>query len=352
MTPTLSLSRAMFLGFLRDRMTLFWAVLFPLMFLVLFGGIFTDQSASKIEIGQVGEVAALDEMPAEARRDLERSLDIEKVTDEADALQQVRDGDLAAVVSEEGDRLILHFSQADQVSAARVTATFRGIVDAANLSVAGVQPTYGLERRQVEDESLETIQYVTPGLLGWAIAMSATFGAAVNLVNWRRTGLLRRLRLAPVRTPSVVLARVGVSLAVALGQTAIFLGLAVGAFGLQLTGAWPLAIVLVLAGTLAFLSIGLLAGSICRTEEGAVGLANFIVLPMAFLSGSFFALDGAPGWLQAISRLLPLRHLNDGMMDVMVRGMGIAAIWQPLLILLAFAAVCSFVAARLFRWDA
>lgn len=352
MTPTLSLSRAMFLGFLRDRMTLFWAVLFPLMFLVLFGGILTDQSASKIEIGQVGEVAALDEMPAEARRDLERSLDIEKVTDEADALQQVRDGDLAAVVSEEGDRLIVHFSQADQVSAARVTATFRGIVDAANLSVAGVQPTYGLEPRQVEDESLETIQYVTPGLLGWAIAMSATFGAAVNLVNWRRTGLLRRLRLAPVRTPSVVLARVGVSLAVALGQTAIFLGLAVGAFGLQLTGAWPLAIVLVLAGTLAFLSIGLLAGSICRTEEGAVGLANFIVLPMAFLSGSFFALDGAPGWLQAISRLLPLRHLNDGMMDVMVRGMGIAAIWQPLLILLAFAAACSFVAARLFRWDA
>lgn len=352
MTPTLSLSRAMFLGFLRDRMTLFWAVLFPLMFLVLFGGVFTDQSASKIEIGQVGDVAALEAMPDEARRDLERSLDIEKVTDEAAALQQVRDGDLAAVVSEDGDRLIVHFSQADQVSAARVTATFRGIVDAANLAVTGAQPTYELEPRQVEDESLQTIQYVTPGLLGWAIAMSATFGAAVNLVNWRRTGLLRRLRLAPVRTPSVVLARVGVSLTVALGQTAIFLGLAVGAFGLQLTGAWPLAIVLVLAGTLAFLSIGLLAGSICRTEEGAVGLANFIVLPMAFLSGSFFALDGAPGWLQAISRLLPLRHLNDGMMDVMVRGMGIEAIWQPLLILLAFAAACSFVAARLFRWDA
>jgi len=73
---------------------------------------------------------------------------------------------------------------------------------------------------------------------------------------------------------------------------------------------------------------------------------------MAFLSGSFFPMDGAPGWLQAISRLLPLRHLNDGMMDVMVRGQGIEAVWQPLLILLAFAAVCSAVSARLFRWDA
>src|SRR5690606_30953589 len=52
--PLVSLSRAMFLGFFRDRMTLFWAVLFPLMFLVLFGGIFSDQTAAKIEIAQVG----------------------------------------------------------------------------------------------------------------------------------------------------------------------------------------------------------------------------------------------------------------------------------------------------------
>ncbi len=352
MKPLGSLSRAMFLGFLRDRMTLFWAVLFPLMFLVLFGGLLGDQGASRIEVAQVGPVAALDEMPAQARKALDDSLDIQRTDDEQAVLQEVRDGDLAAVVSQDGDRLVVHYSQADQVAAGRVISTFQGIVDSANLAVAGVPPRFSLEPEQVEDESLEVIQYVTPGLLGWAIAMSATFGAAVNLVNWRRTGLLRRLRLAPVRTSSVVLARVGVSVVVALGQTAIFLGLAVSAFGLQLTGAWPLAIVLVLAGTLSFLSIGLLAGSVCRTEEGAVGLSNFIVLPMAFLSGSFFTLDGAPEWLQVISRLLPLRWLNEGMMDVMVRGQGLEALWLPLLILLGFAAVCSAVAARLFRWDA
>ncbi len=351
MKPLLSLSRAMFLGFVRDRMTLFWAVVFPLMFLVLFGGIFTDQGSSKIEVAQVGPVAALDQMPAEAKKALSESLDIDQVTDEAAALQKVRDGDLAAVITEQGNTLVVHYSQADQVAAARVQGTFQGIVDAANLAVTGTEPTFTLDPQQVEDESLKTIQYVTPGLLGWAIAMSATFGAAVNLVAWRRTGLLRRLRLAPVRTSSVVLARVGVSLVVALGQAVIFIALAVGAFGLQLSGSWPLVIPLVLAGTLSFLSIGLLAGSISKTEEGAVGLANFIVLPMAFLSGSFFPLDGAPGWLQFISNLLPLRHLNDAMLDVMVRGQGIEAIWQPMLILLGFAAVFSLISARLFRWD-
>lgn len=352
MTALVSLSRAMFLGFFRDRMTLFWAILFPLMFLVLFGGIFTDQGASKIEVAQVGPVAALDRMSPDAGKALAESVEITKSSDEAQALREVRDGDLAAVVTEDRGTVVVHYSRADQVAAARVYATFQGVVDSANLAVSGTEPTYTLDPRQVEDESLQPIQYVTPGLLGWAIAMSATFGAATNLVAWRKSGLLRRLRLAPISTPSIVLARVGVSLLVALGQTAIFIGLAVSAFGLQLTGAWPLVIPLVLAGTLAFLSIGLLAGSISKTEEGAVGLANFIVLPMAFLSGSFFSLDGAPGWLQAVSRALPLRHLNDAMLDVLVRDQAIEAVVQPILILLGFAAVCSLVASRLFRWDA
>ena len=83
-----------------------------------------------------------------------------------------------------------------------------------------------------------------------------------------------------------------------------------------------MAIPLLVAGTLAFLAIGLLAGAVAKTPEGAVNLANFIVLPMAFLSGSFFPLEGAPGWLQTVSKAFPLRHLNEGMLDVMVRGAG------------------------------
>jgi ABC-2 type transport system permease protein len=80
-------------------------------------------------------------------------------------------------------------------------------------------------------------------------------------------------------------------------------------------------------------------------------MANFIVLPMAFLSGSFFPLDGAPGWLQAVSQALPLRHLNEGMLDVMVRGDGPSAAWAPMGILLGFTLVLAGLAARLFRWE-
>ena len=79
--------------------------------------------------------------------------------------------------------------------------------------------------------------------------------------------------------------------------------------------------------------------------------ANILVLPMAFLSGSFFPLDGAPTWLQRFSDLLPLKHLNEGMLDVMVRGEGPAAAIMPLAILAGFAIVVTALAARLFRWD-
>ena len=57
------------------------------------------------------------------------------------------------------------------------------------------------------------------------------------------------------------------------------------------------------------------------------------------------------GWLQALSNVLPLRHLNDGMLAVMVRGDGPASVLPQLGILLAFAVVLAGAAAMLFKWD-
>ena len=106
-----------------------------------------------------------------------------------------------------------------------------------------------------------------------------------------------------------------------------------------------------MVGTLCFMAVGLLAGAITTTTEGAVNAANFMVLPMAFLSGSFFPLDAAPQWLQTFSNLLPLKHLNEAMLDVMVRGEGPASALVPIGILAAFAIVVTLISARLFRWE-
>ena len=148
----------------------------------------------------------------------------------------------------------------------------------------------------------------------------------------------------------MVAARVAVTVAIALVQMAIFMGLGAAAFGLQLTGAWPVAVPLLVVGTLCFMAIGL-AGAVAKTTEGAVNMANFLVLPMAFLSGSFFPLDAAPEWLQTVSRLLPLFWLNEGMLDVMVRGEPWSTALLPMAILAVFAIVVTALAAKLFRWE-
>ncbi|UYM04062.1 ABC transporter permease [Solicola gregarius] len=353
MTGFVSLATAMAKGFIRDRMAMFFAILFPLMFLVLFAGLFNDEGdAPKSSVIQVGDVALLDDAPKQAKESYDEVLDISKSDDLDAAIADVREGDADAVITQQGDTIHVDYTAADQVGAATLQGVLQSIVQSANVQATGEPPTFNMETDQVEDESLTTVQYMTPGLLGWAIAMGATFGAAANLVVWRKNGMLRRLRLAPIPTSSIVLSRVVVSIGIAALQTVIFVSIASAFFGLQMTGGAWLSIPLLVCGTLSFMAIGLLAGSVSKTEEGATGLANFVILPMAFLSGSFFPLDEAPGWLQAVSQAFPLKHLNDGMLDVMVRGEGVAAIVGPCAFLLAIAAVLTAISARLFRWDA
>jgi ABC-2 type transport system permease protein len=350
-TPFIALSMAILRGFLRDKSSVFFAIIFPLMFLVLFGGIFGNQSTSKVDMIQVGDVALVDNLPPEAQEAFADTFEVTHTDDLDEALEEVRKGDADVAIEQQGSTLVAHYTQTDQVKAAVTQGALRAFVDGANVAASGQPPTYSLETESVEDDSLDTIQYVTPGLLGWAIAMSASFGAAATLQGWRQSKLLRRLQLAPVSTRTVVGARVAVTVAIALTQMAIFLGLGSAAFGLTLTGAWWVSIPLLVVGTLCFMSVGLLAGSVTKTTEGAVNMANFLVLPMAFLSGSFFPLDAAPAWLQAISHVLPLYWLNEGMLDVMVRGEPWTAALLPMAVLAAFATVLTLISARLFRWE-
>ena len=149
-----------------------------------------------------------------------------------------------------------------------------------------------------------------------------------------------------------MLARVGVSVAIALVQLAVFLAIATTPyFGLKLTASWWMAIPVVICGTLAFMAIGLLVGSFAKTQQAATSIANLIILPMAFLGGAFIPLDFAPAWIRDVSYALPLRYLVTGMQDVMARGEGPAAALPAIGILLGLAAVLSLVSVRVFRWD-
>ncbi|CCH34525.1 ABC transporter permease [Actinosynnema sp. NPDC047251] len=346
MTAFKSLSIAMVKGFLRDKMTLFFAFVFPLMFLVVFGLLFRDAGDEKTKVAVVGDgpiITALDQTGA---------LELEKYDNVDTARQKVDDGDLPAVIAVNGNDIELTFAASDQVKAQTVVGIVSGVVDKVNVAVTNTPPTYRFEAKPVEDASLKPIQYLTPGILSWAVSISGVFGASLTLVSWRKKQVLRRIRLSPVGTTAVLGSRILVSIGTALVQGVLFVAVALTPwFGLQLNGQWWLALPLLILGTTAFFAVGMLVGAFCKTEEAASGAANIVIMPMAFLSGTFFPVEKAPGWLQAVSNIFPLRHMNDGMIDVLVRGKGIEALAVPAAFLIAFTLVVGFIAAKVFRWE-
>ncbi|HEX9063816.1 MAG TPA: ABC transporter permease [Streptosporangiaceae bacterium] len=346
-----SLTRAMFRGFVRDRTALAFSILLPVLFLLFFGTIEKNSSAPRLNLVTVGQVQLI----SQARQHdpgLAKVVSVQSRRSLGAALTAVRKGNADAAVIQRGDHLVVRYSIADATKAGIVNSVLSSIVQAANQAASGRAPVFTLTSAQVEDKSLKAIQYVTPGLLGWALASGATFGAAITLVSWRQTKLLRRLRLAPVSTGSIVAARIGIAVTVGLIQLAAFLAIAtLPYFGLKLTAAWWMSVPLVICGILAFMSIGLLVGAVAKTQQAATSIANLIILPMAFLGGAFIPLDFAPNWVREASYAMPLRYLVTGMQNVMARGEGPASALPAIGILLGFALVITLIAVRAFRWD-
>ncbi len=208
------LVRALALGYVRDRTALFFSLLFPLIFLLVLGGIFgNDSQTPRVDVFVAGDGPLISRLSTD-------TLDIERVSSVEDGLEQVREGDRPALIYERGRTLVVRYAASDQVGGATVRGIVEGVVNQANLEAAGTEPRYALEASRVEDDSLSPIEFFTPALLAYAISIGAVFGAALTLVTWREKGLLRRLRLAPLRPSEIATGRVMVSLAIALVQLA------------------------------------------------------------------------------------------------------------------------------------
>src|SRR5205807_745192 len=107
----------------------------------------------------------------------------------------------------------------------------------------------------------------------------------------------------------------------------------------------PMAILIIIAGTLEFTSLGMVLGIFVRDPETGAAIANAIGFPMMFLAGSFFPVDAMPSFLQTGARLLPLTYINEGLRATMTFGTDATALID-LLVTLGFAVVFFVVAAR------
>jgi ABC-2 type transport system permease protein len=97
------------------------------------------------------------------------------------------------------------------------------------------------------------------------------------------------------------------------------------------------------------LGIGLLISTIANTQQEAMLISMFTILPSIFLSGFFFPLAAMPVWLQAVSYTIPLRYFLIIARGIVLKGVGASALWGEIIALLIFAFLVMGAAARRFR---
>jgi ABC-2 type transport system permease protein len=360
MRALLLLTIANIKGFTRDRAALFWTLAFPLIFVILFGSIFSGGNNDRT-IG----FADLDATPASGQlKSAFASVDGVALVDgsEEDLVARMRKGEIAAVIvvprgyaetigAKTAPADVKVYTDPSQSQADGATRQLVGFVLAAvNQAVTGQPPAVEPAFEAIQTNDLSFISYLVPSILGMSIMQVGIF-AAIPLVADRQKLILKRLQATPLRRWQLVGSNVLMRVLIAIVQTVIIVSVGSVFYDVQISGSWLLIGALILLGSLAFIALGYVIASFASTEDSANGMTSAVQFPLMFLSGTFFPIDAMPEPLKLVARALPLTYLGDGLRQVMVEGTPFAPLWVCFAFLAVWLVVCFGIAARFFRWQ-
>ena len=355
-------------SFTRDRAALFWTFAFPVIFILLFGAIFSGGSVT-YHLGWVDE----DRTAASAQlRSGFAQVSLLKLQDGTlgASLADMRKGSLDGVVvvppgygaavaaahapasvgGSPAATLEVYTDPSQQASSTTIRQVVAEVVSSLNLALTGRQPVLGVIDRSLQSQNLSSAAFLVPGILGMALMQLGVFGA-IPLVAQREKLILKRLGATPLKRWTLVGSNVVLRLLIGVVQAVLIMGIGVAVFGVTVLGNLALMAGIVVLGALTFISIGYVVASFARTEESANGIVQVIQFPMMFLSGVFFPIDIMPSLLRPVATILPLTYLGDALRQVMVGGSAIAPLPLDLAILAGCFAVCLGISARFFRWE-
>ena len=362
MHALLSLTVANIKSFVRDRQALFWTLAFPLIFIFLFGAIFSGGS-SKTKIG----FADADGSPASgALHQVFASVSVVDLVDgtKDELLAKFQHGDVAGVVvvpqgygaavatAEAGQgapaQVTIYSDPSQQSTAGAVKGLVSGILAQANL---GTKPQAIVpDLQDLKTQDLNAVSYLVPSILGMSLMQLGIF-SAIPLVGDRQKLILKRLSATPLRRWQLIGSNIIMRLLVGLAQTAIIVGIGAVVFDVKITGSIFAVAGLALLGAVTFISLGYVVASFAKTEDSANGMVSAIQFPLMFLSGTFFPIDVMPSALQGVARFLPLTYLSDAMRQVMVNGAAFAPLALCVAVLAGWSVVCFGISARFFKWQ-
>ena len=194
-------------------------------------------------------------------------------------------------------------------------------------------------------------QALLAGLLGYGCANTAFAGLAIQLVVRRESGILKRLRSTPLPPLTYIAALLTSTLIVFVLQVVALFVLGRVLYGTPFPKALGSLALAIVVGAVVFAALGVATASLIRSADGSSAVVNFILLPMAFLTGSFGPTRHYPRFLRAMGDVLPLKYFIDIVDAVYLRGHALWTKGGALAVLAAWGATALAVAALKFRWE-
>jgi ABC-2 type transport system permease protein len=345
----------------RDKMTIFWFLMFPVLFILLFGLIFSgDAQSININLGVVVEqdnaftttfIGNLSQAPAFTIFQGTLADELEALENGERSIVLVLPKEIAtASTMTEGITIPVYYDASQQTTNHIMLSVIREIFEESERHIQQRPRLFSIDAQPVQTEPLKNIDFLLPGILGMALMQLGLFGS-LRLVSLREKKILKSLGATPLSRKHLVLSEVTVRLLMAVIQTVLIILIGHLAFGVTVIGSWWKVLGVVLLGAATFVSIGYMLVSFAKTEESGMGIIQVVQFPMMFLSGIFFPLSILPGFLRPVVNAIPLSYLVDLLRNVMVGIPSEFGLTTNLLVLSAWLVISLTAAIRFWRWE-
>jgi ABC-2 type transport system permease protein len=263
---------------------------------------------------------------------------------EADFSKKLDDGKVAAV------QII---TDASDPNVANTTVGYiSGIIRSYQAELPGgsggrllVEPTY----RMVFNENLISAYMFVPGTMALILMLICALLTSISVTREKELGTLEVILVSPLGPAQIIIGKVApyVLLAFLNGLVILLLGFFV--FKLPVSGSLVLLLAELLLYITLSLALGILISTIAKSQQIAMFVSLFaLMLPTVLLSGFIFPIENMPLILQWVSAILPPRWFIIILKDIMLKGNGLAYIWDETLILMVMTIIFLFAAIRKF----
>jgi ABC-2 type transport system permease protein len=197
--------------------------------------------------------------------------------------------------------------------------------------------------------SLQSVNFMIPGLLGLIMQFQTLLLTAFAVVRERERGTLEQLVVTPIKPWELMLGKILPFVIIAFANVCVASAVGVFWFNVDFAGSFLLLLGLSTLFLLSSLGLGLLVSTISRTQTQAMQVAMFIMLPSIILSGFVFPRENMPHPIQELGLLIPLTYFLRILRGIILKGVGVEVLWPEVLALAAFGALVFGLSALRFR---